>query len=187
MVKNSALGNILLGVLSVSVIVLCLGAAYKTQVPEPQKHAKGGKRMKLVSPEFKNREYIPGKFSCEGKDVNPALVIGNIPAGAKSLALILDDPDAPSGTFVHWVLYDIAVSTLIAENSTPGTRGINSAGELGYSGPCPPPGKPHRYFFKIYALKSHLGLPEGADKDGLEKAMKDKIIGSAELIGLYKR
>ena len=187
MAKKSVLTGIFLSVLAVSVFLSGVGAVNNSRANKPLKHPKGGKVMKLTSPEFKNRGYIPAKFSCEGKNFNPALLIGNIPAGTKSLALIVDDPDAPGGTFVHWVVYDIPVAESIAENSSQGTQGLNGRGAPGYTGPCPPPGKPHRYFFKIYALKTQLGLAAGADKNGLEKAMRDKILGSAELIGLFKR
>jgi Raf kinase inhibitor-like YbhB/YbcL family protein len=142
--------------------------------------------MKIASPEFKNNEFIPNKFTCDGQDLSPALVIEDIPAGAKSLALIMDDPDAPVGLWVHWVVYDIAVIDKIEQDSIPGKQGINSFGRLNYGGPCPPSGT-HRYFFKIYALDKQLGLAEGIDKKRLEKIIEGHILAKAELIGLYKR
>lgn len=142
--------------------------------------------MKLTSPEFKKGAYIPVKFTCEGEDINPALDIEGLPAGTKSMALIVDDPDAPMGTWVHWVVYDIAPTNCIDENSIPGTQGINNAGKKEYHGPCPPSGT-HRYYFKAYALDKVLGLREGVSKGELEKAMQGHILGQAELIGLYKR
>lgn len=144
------------------------------------------KTMKLTSPEFGNNQFIPAKFSCEGEDVNPSLFIEGIPSGTKSLALIVDDPDAPMGTWVHWVVYDIAVTSNIAQNYVPGKQGINNAGKKNYHGPCPPSGT-HHYFFKIYALDAKLGLPEGVSKGVLEKAMKGHVLGSTELVGLYKK
>lgn len=148
--------------------------------------AQEGGKMKLTSPDFANNGSIPKKFSGQGEDINPALIIENIPAGAKSLALIVDDPDAPMGTWVHWVVYDIPIISRIDENTVPGKQGINSARNKTYHGPYPPSGT-HRYFFKIYALDATLGLGEGMSKADLEKAMQRHILDKAELIGLYKR
>jgi len=147
--------------------------------------AKGG-AMKITSPEFEHNKSIPSKFTCEGQDINPTLVIEGIPEGAKSLALIMDDPDAPMGTWVHWVVFDIPVVSKIAENSVPGKLGITNSGKKDYHGPCPPSGT-HRYFFKIYALDTLLNLKEGISKGALEKAMQGHILDKAELIGLYKK
>jgi len=142
--------------------------------------------MKLTSPEFKHNEPIPRKFTCQGQDVSPALIIEGVPGGAKGLALIVDDPDAPMGTWVHWVVYDIPVVPRIDENSIPGKQGINDFGREDYGGPCPPSGT-HRYFFKIYALDKKLDLKEDIRKRDLEKAMEGHILDKAELIGLYKK
>jgi Raf kinase inhibitor-like YbhB/YbcL family protein len=142
--------------------------------------------MKLTSPEFGNNELIPKKFSCQGQDVNPTLVIDDMPKDAKSLALIVDDPDAPGMTWVHWVVYDIPIASEIDENSIPGKQGFNDFGRTNYGGPCPPSGT-HRYFFKLYALDSELNLKEGVRKQDLEKAMHGRILDQAELIGLYKK
>ena len=142
--------------------------------------------MKLSSPAFEYKALIPVKFSCQGESVNPALVIENIPKETKSLALIVDDPDAPMGNYVHWVVYDIPVITQIAENSIPGKQGVNSSGNINYVGPCPPTGT-HRYFFKIYALDKMLGLSEGLAKVDLEKEMQGHVLEKAELLGLYKK
>lgn len=142
--------------------------------------------MKLTSPDFENNKMIPRKFTCEGEDVNPTLIIEDIPAGTKSLALIVDDPDAPAGTWVHWVVYDIPVISRIDEGSVPGTQGMNDFRRKDYGGPCPPSGT-HRYFFKLYALDQELALGGRVDKNALEKAMRGHIRAKAELIGLYKR
>ncbi len=142
--------------------------------------------MKLTSPEFEHNKFIPAKFSCQGKGINPALFIEGMPKEAKSLALIVDDPDAPGGDFVHWVVYDIPLIEQIKENSIPGKQGVNSLGKLGYVGPCPPTGA-HRYFFKIYALDKILNLDEGVSKADLEAAMAAHIIDKTELIGLYQK
>jgi Raf kinase inhibitor-like YbhB/YbcL family protein len=142
--------------------------------------------MQISSPAFKHNEYIPLKYACEGEDINPALAISAIPEGAKSLALIMDDPDAPIGLWVHWVVFDIPVAGGIEENSVPGKLGITTSGGRGYGGPCPPSGT-HRYFFKVYALDTKLDLNEGVSKSQLEKAMQGHILEKAELIGLYKK
>ncbi len=142
--------------------------------------------MRLTSPEFENNNLIPVKFTCEGEDINPALDIHGIPAGTEELALIVDDPDAPMGTWVHWVAYNIPVVSHIKENSVPGTLGVNNSGKKEYHGPCPPSGT-HRYFFKIYSLDKKIDLPLGLSKAALEQAMAGHILDKAELIGLYKR
>jgi len=142
--------------------------------------------MKLSSLEFKHNTFVPDKFTCEGEDVNPELIIKNIPSKARSLALIVDDPDATKGMWVHWVVYDIHPVSRIEENSVPGKLGLNDFGRKEYGGPCPFSGT-HRYFFKIYALDAILRLKEGLTKIELEKAMQGHILEKDELIGLYKR
>jgi len=149
-------------------------------------YAQEGGGMKITSPAFKNNELIPAKYTCDGENISPPLVIENIPDGTKSLALICDDPDAPMGTWVHWVVFDIEVAGEIKENSIPGKQGINDFRKKNYGGPCPPSGT-HRYFFKIYALDTKLGLNEGISKKELEKSMNGHILQEAQLIGLYKR
>jgi Raf kinase inhibitor-like YbhB/YbcL family protein len=151
------------------------------------KITEGGEAMKITSPEFGHNQLIPKKFTCQGEDINPALVIEGVPGDAKSLALIVDDPDAPMGTWVHWLIFDIPVTTTrIEENSVPGKLGRNDFRRENYGGPCPPSGT-HRYFFKIYALDTLLNLEEGIKKSALEKAMQGHILDKAELIGLYKK
>ncbi len=142
--------------------------------------------MRLTSPAFENNKFIPKKYTCQGKDINPALIIENIPKEAKSLVLIVDDPDAPGGTWLHWTVYDIPIISEIKENTKPGKQGMNDFGKKNYGGPCPPSGT-HHYFFKIYALDKELGLKEGIDLASLEKAMEGHILDKAELIGLYKK
>ena len=148
-------------------------------------HAKEA-NMKLTSPEFTHNAMIPKKFTCQGEDINPNLVIEEIPPSSVSLVLINDDPDAPVGTWDHWIVFNIPPTEKIAENSVPGTQGKNSWGRNDYSGPCPPSGA-HRYFFKIYALDTKLDLSEGASKRQVEQAMEGHILDQAELIGLYKK
>ncbi len=142
--------------------------------------------MKLTSKEFGHNEPIPRRFTCQGDDISPELRISDIPQGTGSLALIVEDPDAPGKTFDHWIAYDIPVTDLIEEGSMPGTVGINSFGKNGYGGPCPPSGT-HRYFFKLYALDEILGLPEGLEKRDVQNAIEGHILEQAELIGLYTK
>ena len=145
--------------------------------------------LTITSPAFKNGEFIPAKFTCDGPDVNPALAIGNVPAEAKSLALIMDDPDAPGGMWVHWVVWNIDPRTTeIKENTVPAgaKQGMTDFRKTSYGGPCPPPGT-HRYFFKLYALDTALDLGPKTNKTALEKAMQGHIVAQGELLGRYKR
>ncbi|MDD5585087.1 MAG: YbhB/YbcL family Raf kinase inhibitor-like protein, partial [Candidatus Omnitrophica bacterium] len=116
--------------------------------------------MKITSPAFTDNGFIPKKYTGDGDDINPPLAFEDVPAQAQSLALIVDDPDAPAGTWVHWVVFDMDIVSEIAENSIPGTQGINDSREISYGGPYPPFGTTHRYFFKLYALDVTLGLKE---------------------------
>lgn len=141
--------------------------------------------MKLASIAFKDNGLIPSKYSCEGQDINPPLAIEGIPQSTKSLALIVDDPDAPMGTWVHWVMYNIEPVSEIKENSIPGNQAMNNSGRAAYHGPCPPSGT-HRYFFKVYALDTRI-QDKVKDKADLEKAMEGHVLASAELVGLYKQ
>ncbi len=143
--------------------------------------------MDIISSQFKNREIIPAKYSCDGEDVNPPLSFVNVPDDAESLALIMEDPDAQGGAWVHWTIWNITpeIAELNENEIPPGAvEGLNSSGSNGYEGPCPPTGT-HRYIFKLYALDSTLTLSEDADRDALEEAMERHIIEKAELIGLY--
>ena len=142
--------------------------------------------MKISSPDFKHNGLMPKKFTCQGDDVNPKLVIEEMPQGAKNLALIVDDPDAPMGTWIHWIVFNIPVIAEIKEDSAPGERAMNDFGKKDYGGPCPPSGT-HRYFFKIYALDTELSAATIRDKVSLERAMQGHILDKAELIGLYKK
>ena len=145
--------------------------------------------FQISSPVFNQNQMIPSKHTCDGADINPPLLIGNIPAGTKSLALIVDDPDAPAGTWVHWVLWNIDPKTTeIGEDSVPSgaAQGMNDFKKSKYGGPCPPSGT-HRYFFKLYALDAAIDPGKGATKAGLERSMRGHVIEYAELVGLYKR
>jgi len=140
--------------------------------------------MTITSPAFKHQEEIPSRYTCQGNNINPPLVFANIPAGTKSFALIVDDPDAPMGTWVHWVVFNIPQATVtVAEQSVPGVSGSNDFGNNDYGGPCPPSGT-HRYFFKLYALDTMLPLSAGSSKAAAEKAMQSHVLGEAVLIGL---
>ena len=147
-----------------------------------------GRKMKITSSAFQQGANIPSKFSCDGADTSPPLQIQEIPPEAKSLVLIVDDPDALSGLFTHWIAWNISPQTsMIAEGSAPkGTRGTNDFGKSGYGGPCPPSGT-HRYFFKIYALDQELNLAAGSKRAQLDSAMKGHVIAQGELMGRYSR
>ncbi len=145
--------------------------------------------MKIISTAFQNSTKIPSKYTCDGENVNPPLEFIDIPNNTKSFVLVMDDPDAPMGTFVHWVLFNIEPKTKgINENSVPDSsiQGLNSTNKTGYVGACPPSGT-HRYFFKLYALDSIIDLPQNPTKQMLEEKMQGHIIDQAELVGLYSR
>lgn len=146
-------------------------------------------KFKLSSPAFADSGSIPQKFTCQGENVSPELNWSETPASAQSFALIMDDPDAPSGTFTHWVLFDIpADQKQLAEGAGPiGVGGNNGLGQTGYMGPCPPSGI-HRYYFRLYALDvPSLNLKAGASRSEVEAAMKNHIIGAAETMGRYEQ
>ena len=145
--------------------------------------------MKLSSPEFANFEEIPARFTCDGESINPALEIGDVPDNAESLVLVVDDPDAPSGDFVHWVVFNIDPRIEeIPEGEVPpeSIQAVTSTGKSGYAGPCPPSGT-HRYYFTLYALDAALDLPAFITADQLMHRVKAHIIETAELVGLYSR
>jgi Raf kinase inhibitor-like YbhB/YbcL family protein len=151
--------------------------------------------MQLTSTAFTESAAIPAKYTCDAKNVSPPLKWSGTPAGTKSLALIADDPDAPVGTWVHWVLFDLppGVSELAEDQPKSqflpngAKQGLNDFKHLGYGGPCPPPGKPHRYFFKLYALDTQLDLKPGATKKETELALEGHILAQGQLMGTYKR
>lgn len=145
------------------------------------------KIMKITSSVFNHNQDIPSKYTCDGNDINPPLQISDVPVEAKSLALIMNDPDAPMGTWIHWLVWNMEAGTKeIAENSLPkgAISGINSWDRAGYGGPCPPSGT-HRYFFKLYALDVKLDTVPGIRVGSLERIMAGHILAEAELIGLY--
>jgi Raf kinase inhibitor-like YbhB/YbcL family protein len=156
----------------------------------------GGKKMeiKVTSPAFEEGGLIPPKYTCDGVDISPPLQWEAVPEGTKSIALISDDPDAPVGTWVHWVLFDLPAETKELAENIPTDRtlpngakqGTNDFRKIGYGGPCPPGGT-HRYFFKIYALDTRIELSAGATKRELLKAMEGHVLGQGQLMGKYKR
>lgn len=143
-------------------------------------------QLRVSSSVFNENDLIPAKYTCDGANVNPPLDIEGIPEQAKCLALIVDDPDAPKGTWVHWVVWNIPITHHLKEKTVHGNEGLNDFGRRAYGGPCPPSGK-HRYFFKVYALDELLDLPPAIHKLQLEKAMSGHILAFGELIGLYQR
>ncbi len=148
----------------------------------------------MSSPDFANGD-IPRQFTCSGEDRSPALEWNGTPAGTKSFALIVDDPDAPAGTWVHWVIFNIPGTAHSLQGGLEkkdqlayGVRqGQNDFRKIGYNGPCPPPGKPHRYFFKLYALGGGISLGSAANKVDVERAMEGHILARAEWMGRYRR
>jgi len=145
--------------------------------------------MQISSPDFQNNQNIPSKYTCDGDDVNPQLAVSGVPFGAKSLVLIVDDPDASAGDWAHWLVWNIKPETaVIAENSVPigAVEGVTDFGRSGWGGPCPGSGR-HRYQFKIYALDTELNIPSSYRKAGLEGAMQGHILEQAMLVGLYQR
>lgn len=186
----------LLVALSFVVLAIIIGAYFLTQnkkVPEKSQQVQSQQvqtsDMKLTSSAFENNQDIPTQYTCDGDNVNPPLTVLEVPPNSVSLALIIDDPDAPAGTWIHWVVINIDPKTrVINENSVPqgATEGVTSFGQPGYGGLCPPSGT-HRYFFKLYALDSTLNLSSNAEKSDVEKAMSGHILAKAELMGTYTR
>lgn len=145
--------------------------------------------MNLTSTAFENNAYLPSLYTCDGEGISPPLTIGDVPPATKSLAIIMDDPDAPMGTFAHWLLWNISPTTTnIEEKSVPSgaIEGTNTAGKRGYFGACPPSGT-HHYQFIVYALDTIFDLPSSTEKFALELAMKDHVITQAQLTSLYQR
>lgn len=151
--------------------------------------------MDLRTSAFQPGGDIPARFTCDGSDDSPALAWNEPPAGTKSFTLIVDDPDAPRGTWVHWVLYDLPGNARElpervppeGELSSGARQGRNDFRKIGYGGPCPPPGPAHRYYFRLFALDSALGLKSGTNRAGVDRAMEGHILAHAELMGRYRR
>lgn len=142
--------------------------------------------MKLTSSSFADGKAIPIAFTCDGADHSPTLNVADIPANTQSLAIIMDDPDAPAGTWDHWVLFNIDPGVQTINDRTKGTSGANSWGRTGYGGPCPPSGT-HRYYFRLYALDTKLDLPEGATKQQVLDALPGHVVAETTTMGTYQR
>jgi len=148
----------------------------------------GPNDFQLISPVFEANAAIPKKYTCSGEDINPPLTFKNVPAQTKSLALTVSDPDAPKGTWSHWIVYNISPGTTeIIENTNPGTEGLNDFGKYTYGGPCPPGGKLHHYIFRLYALNAILSINERPTLHEVEKALQGHIIAKTELIGTFQK
>lgn len=178
----------IISVIVIAIILIAIGVYFLRSNNKKQMITKEVK-MIISSPAFVNNAAIPSQYTCDGNNVNPPLTIAEMPVAAQSLVLIMDDPDAPAGTWVHWTIWNIDPKiTEIAENSAPlgAVEGTTSFGQIGYGGPCPHSGR-HRYFFKLYALDTKLDLSPETDKSQLEKAMSGHILAQSELVGLYQR
>jgi Raf kinase inhibitor-like YbhB/YbcL family protein len=171
-------------------ILVMLMLAGPERVPGQQ-----ASKIELKTTSFEPGGFIPKRFTCEGAEVSPALSWGDPPAGTQSFAIIEDDPDAPSGTFVHWLVYDLPATYRRLPEALSGNdpmagggrQGTNDFSRTGYNGPCPPPGKPHRYFIRLYALDGKLDLRPAAARRELDSAMQGHILAQAELMGRFKR
>lgn len=144
------------------------------------------KKLLVASEAFIEGGNIPAKYTCDGEAINPPLIVDSIPEKTKTLAIIAEDPDAPRGTFDHWLLWNIPPDRIIEEARALGTSGKNSAGKMGYYPPCPPSGS-HRYYFTVFALNTSLSLEEGSDKQKLKTAMENHILAQGVLMGKYQK
>ena len=177
-------------------MLFVLVASCGTQAASPaQAAARAAAGFRIESAAFTQGATIPKRYTCSGENISPALIWTQPPAGTRSLALIVEDPDAPAGTWTHWVVYNLPARTRALEPHRPkggnlpggGLQGITSFGSAGYGGPCPPPGPAHRYFFRLYALDTMLSLKPAAAKQDVLRAMKGHILAKAELMGRFKR
>jgi Raf kinase inhibitor-like YbhB/YbcL family protein len=169
----------------------CLAGAALALAAAPQK---GGRvSLQVSSKAFSAGGTVPKRNTCDGENLSPPLAWSETPSGARSIALIADDPDAPGGTFTHWLVFNLAPQTQSlpegASASLPGggIQGRNGFGKVGYGGPCPPPGKPHRYFFRVFALDNTLQLKAGASREEIEKAMQGHVLAQGEIMARYGR
>jgi Raf kinase inhibitor-like YbhB/YbcL family protein len=170
-----------------SLLLLMAGCKGKTQAPSSQEG--GSMAISITSTAFTEAGQIPRLYTCDDQNVSPPLAWSGVPTGTVSLALIMDDPDAPSGTFVHWVLFNLpqGLSGLDQGKNGGGIEGINDFRKIGYSGPCPPRGSNHRYYVKLYALDISLDLKSGSSKSQVESAMRGHILAQGQLMGKYGR
>jgi Raf kinase inhibitor-like YbhB/YbcL family protein len=155
----------------------------------------GSPTLRLTSPAFTEGGPIPPEFSCEGENRSPPLAWSGVPVASRSFALVVDDPDAPRGTWVHWLLWNLPADAVelaagvptLPELPSGARQGLNGGGDLGYQGPCPPPGGPHRYFFRLHALGTLLNLAPGVNRPDLERALEDHVLARAVLMGTFQR
>jgi len=187
-----------LRILSFAVLTLFINCASRpqpvAQLPPANQSTQKNPEFKLTSAAFKEGQPIPSIYTCDGVNVSPPLEWSGLPKSARAIAIIADDPDAPGGMWVHWVLYNLPAANIGLVENLPATeklvaggfQGKNDFEKIGYGGPCPPSGT-HRYFFKIYALDAELSLNAGATKAEVEKAMEGHIVSQAQLMGTYKR
>jgi len=179
---------------AVSLLLFVACANNPQSITQPATTPSGKGEMKLISSAFQEGEAIPRQFTCDGINVSPPLEWSGVPSTAKTIAIIADDPDAPNGAWVHWVLYNLPADNIGLVENLPagenvkggGFQGKTDFGKTGYGGPCPPSGT-HRYFFRVYAVDSELSLKAGATKDELLKAMEGHIVAQAQLVGTYRR
>jgi Raf kinase inhibitor-like YbhB/YbcL family protein len=179
----------------VSLLLLGLIASAGLRAEESKAKKGGNMPITIKSSAFAPGAAIPAKFTGDGANVSPPLTWNGVPPGAKSLALICDDPDAPAGTWVHWVLYGLPATASDLPEKVPASetlsnnakQGMNDFKKIGYGGPAPPPGKPHRYYFTLYALDVELALKAGETKQELLHAMKEHVLGEGQLMGTYQR
>ena len=177
--------------LAIFAAAACVLSTMGSVMAPPETHRK----MELASDAFKDGQPIPSQFTCDDKNVSPALAWKGAPEGTRSLALIVDDPDSPTGLWTHWVVFNIPADSLglaedaVKSKTTPASvrQGMNSFKQLGYGGPCPPAGKPHRYYFKMFALDTTLNLQSGASRADVEAAMTKHILAQGQLVGTYQR
>ena len=183
--------RILLGGLAAGAALACVLVTTASVMSPPETHRK----MALISSAFKEGQAIPSQYTCDGKNISPPLAWNGAPTGTASLALIVDDPDAPTGVWTHWVLFNLpADSSDLPEDASQSESALHSAVQgrndfkkLSYGGPCPPAGKQHRYFFKIYALDITLNLPPGATSKDVQTAMTKHILAEGQLMGTYQK
>lgn len=179
-----------LGVVAILALAACRGAPPPSPTPPPQQTT-----LSLTSDAFQSGGPIPERFTCDGEDVSPPLAWSGVPQDTASFALIMDDPDAPGGTFTHWVIFNIPGGARTLPEGVPtadrldsgALQGRNDFSRTGYGGPCPPSGAPHRYRFTLYALDTTLALNPGASKRQVQSAMQGHILGQVTLVGTYQR
>jgi Raf kinase inhibitor-like YbhB/YbcL family protein len=164
------------------IVGACDGRAQESKTPE------AAMTISISSTEFTDGATIPRRYTCDGENVSPPLRFAGVPSSAQELALLVQDPDAPGGTFVHWVAWGLdPANATLQQGATPPGTGTNGFGRRGYGGPCPPRGAPHRYVFTVYALSKRLDLPPGASADQLRRAIADTVIAEGRFVGRYGR